>query len=46
MTPINTPAAATPAYSRGQASARGEVATSFLLFLKVLIFNIIHIMTK
>jgi len=34
MTPINTPAAATPAYSRGQASARGEVATFFIFFLK------------
>jgi len=31
MASINTTAAATPAYSRGQASARGEVATLFLL---------------
>jgi len=46
MTPINTSAAATPAYSRGQASARVEVSTFFLLFLKVLIISTIHITTK
>jgi len=45
MASINTPAVA-PAYSRGQESARGEVATFFHFLLEALIFNITHITIK